>query len=185
LLRLPPRLSIKLLAAFALPLAALGLLAGCSGDEEHVGCREMARSTPVPSDDRRPRIEGRWLAVYAPLGREHREQRATWAVTPSCKAGPCSFRIQSDRGARRQFVYDPAFKAWTNRDHGYCVTQTAYWSRSDITLTPLRAVRIPNGTFATEMFGASMRETVRAIRMDPPLGKQQPVLSVRYTENQP
>jgi hypothetical protein len=166
-------------------LAALGLLAGCSGDEEDGGCVERVESTPKSKADRLPRIEGRWRVVYSPLGGGRREQRTTWAVTPSCRTGPCSFWIRSDRGRRRRFVYDPAVNTWTGRS--YCVIKSAYWSGSQITLIPLRAVRKAQGSFVTQMFGgrepsARRREIVRAVRTDPPLGKDAPVRSHRYTE---
>jgi hypothetical protein len=182
-------------------LAALGLLAGCSGNEEGGACVERAERAPKPKFDRRPRVEGRWRVVYAPLGGGDQQQRTTWAVTPSCKTGPCNFRIHSDRGAQRLFVYDPTFKTWTGRDRqrDYCAIQSAYWTRSEITLTPLRAVRNAKGTFVTQMFGgitlapgeqdagaeasASRRETVSVVRTDPPPGKEVPISSLRYREN--
>jgi hypothetical protein len=200
----PQATSVGRIAQRALvALAALGLLAGCGGNEEQEGCVERAEPTPKPKFDRRPRIEGRWRVVYAPLGGEHRQQHTTWAITPSCTAGPCNFRIHTDRGARRLFVYDPTYKTWTGREGqpGYCLIQSAYRSRSEITLTPLRAVRDAARTFATQMFGritlapgaqdaggeasASRQETVRAVRTDPPPGKQVPISSVRYRENRP
>jgi hypothetical protein len=181
------------MARAVVALAALGVLAGCSGGEEDGVCVVPADSSPKPEVDRRPLVDGHWRVVYAPLGRDRRQQHATWAVTPSCKSGPCNFRINSDRGARRLFVYDPTFKTWISRDprRDYCVVQSTYWTRSQITLTPLRGVRSAKRTFATQMFGgrreapASRRETLRAVRTDPPPGRQRPIRSIRYGETRP
>jgi hypothetical protein len=180
-------------------LAALGLLAGCSGDEKDQGGVARTETAAKPKVDPRPRVEGRWRIVYTPLSGEQ-EQRATWIVSPDCPEGPCGFRIKSDQGARHRFVYDEAIKDWTGRDRqrNPCVTSSgdvlvkdAYRVQSQITLTPMKAVK----TFVTELFGERRdrvsltpkaesaecdpapptQDSIRAVRADPPPGKPKTV----------
>ena len=109
-----------------------GLLGGCGAVDGDERCVERVQTTPKPNVDRRPRVEGRWQVVYAPLGGEHQEQRARWAATPS------------------RFVYAPAPKEWIGGDpqRGACyvLMQRVYRIGSQIMLTPLRAVRGAKGT---------------------------------------
>lgn len=181
---------------------ALLALAGCgSGDDEP----SDTPKPPAKKVNHEPRVEGHWRIVYTPTFGGGQEQRATWTVTPECSEGPCDFRIKSSAGARHHFRYDPAIKDWTGRDRQRqdCVEDNSdevtvkggYRVRSQITLTPIRAVRNAKGTFVTEMFGdrrdrisvtpeaqeagcalvESEQEGVRAVRIDPPAGNEQTV----------
>jgi hypothetical protein len=187
--------------------AAIGLvlLAGCGGDDS-----TDRQPRPKANVNHEPRVEGEWRIVYTPLGGEQ-EERATWDTRPVCDTGPCDFTITSDAGARYRFEYDPAVKDWTGRDRqvndcvnedGTVALKRAYVVRSQITLTPTRAVKKSNGTFITEMFGdrrdknvltdagrdegcpeaAPVQVSVRAVRADPPAGKSKPIGGVGYGE---
>jgi hypothetical protein len=186
-------------------IALLLLLVGCGGGSDDGGDSPDEKPRPQAKVNHEPRVEGEWRVVYTPVGfGEGQELRATWTVTPSCKAGSCDFKIESDQGARHHFEYDPAIKDWTGSDrqrddctaeNGDVIMKGAYRIRSQITLTPIRAVRNANGTFVTEMFGdrrdritmapgaedagcefsSGQQESVRAVRADPPVGKAETV----------
>jgi hypothetical protein len=173
-------------------IALFLLLAGCGGGDGD-------DPAPTVNLNREPRVEGRWRIVYTPDG--ERSQRATWRIRPVCETGPCAFNIISDAGASYAFEYDETTQDWTGRDRQTmdCVAddgkkvlqKNAYVVRSEITLTPIRAVRSGNESFLTAMNGdrydrsilteegfqkgcrdaATVHGSIEAIREDPPPGK--------------
>jgi hypothetical protein len=141
-------------------IALLLLLAGCGGGDSD-------DPAPATNLNREPRVEGRWRIVYTPDGEE--AQRATWRIRPVCDAGPCAFNITSDAGANYTFEYDETTQDWTGRDRqsqdcisdkGGVLSKNAYIVRSEITLTPIAAVRSGKETFLTEMNGDRYDESV-------------------------
>jgi len=181
-----------------LALLPVVLLAACGGGDD-----SDDSGPPAQKANDEPRVEGKWRVVCTPFSGQ--ESRATWTTKPACAEGSCDFTIKSTAGAQHHFIYDPAIKDWTGRDrqtaacaeefseevaaeHGFTVV-------SQITLTPIRAVRSDTGTFVTEMFGDRRDEytpnsagkkancgsggdeqsSVRAVRVDPPAGDEQTV----------
>jgi hypothetical protein len=183
-------------------LLPLAVLAGCGGGDDDTGDKP---APPAHKVNHEPRVEGKWRVVYTPLSSDEQESRATWTTTPECERGPCDFTIKSTAGAKHHFNYDPAIKDWSGRDRtidpcgdvatNEVAVERGYRNLSQITLTPIRAVRTETGTFVSEMFGdrrdrltltaageeagcaaAPIREySLRAVRIKPPAGKEQTV----------
>lgn len=176
--------------------ALLLLLAGCGGGD--------GETQAPPADlNREPRVEGRWRIVYTPDGDQ--KQQATWRIRPICATGPCTFNITSDAGASYTFEYDETTQEWTGLDRQSmdCVAndgetvlkKNAYVIRSEITLSPVSAVRSGNETLLTEMDGerydrstlteegfskgcrdaAPVHGSIEAVRENPPVGTPRPV----------
>jgi hypothetical protein len=177
-------------------LAVLLLLAGCGGDD-------AGEQAPTTNLNREPRVEGRWRIFYTPDGEER--QQATWRIRPLCATGPCTFNITSSAGATYSFEYDETTQEWTGRDRQLmdCISnkgdtvlsKNAYVVRSQITLSPIAAVRAGKETLLTEMHGdrydrstlteegftkgcrdaATVHGSIEAVRVDAPPGRQRPV----------
>jgi hypothetical protein len=172
------------------------LLAGCGGDDGET-------QAPPVNLNQEPRVEGRWRIVYTPDG--EKKQEANWRIRPICATGPCTFNITSDAGASYTFEYDETTQEWTGLDRQSmdCVSndrekvlmKNAYVIRSEITLSPISAVRSGNETLLTEMDGerydrstlteegfskgcrdaATVHGSIEAVREDAPPGTPRPV----------
>lgn len=148
------------------------LAAGCGGSDEKP---PTTPAKPAAAVDKRPRVQGTWRVVYRPRDYTGKTIRATWRITPSCQAGPCTFTARSSR----KFTFD-AFKfddaigdyTYSARDFVSCgsgsgevTVKRAYAVSRQVNLRVTASAKAAGGRVATRMTGSdasSFRTTKKA-----------------------